>query len=371
MNMLSPAPPSLASRPHFEILDGLRGIAAVAVVIFHFMEMVEMDYAKSFIGHGYLAVDFFFCLSGFVVAYAYDQRIALMGKAAFFRNRFIRLHPMIVMGAVLGLIGFFCDPYHLHGNDVRNYSLPLVFLSTLFLLPYPVMNDKLFNLFGLNAPAWSLFWEYMANIVYALVLWRLSRRWLWTLTILAAAALFYTAWNRTALFGGWDGKTFWDGGARLSFSFLAGMLVYRSGWRIPNRLGFAGVGLLCALIFLIPFNSSWTWLVDPLVAVFYHPFLICLGVGSTLPAWQKKICRFSGDISYPLYMIHYWVIWIFADYMITRKPATPEVVAVITAGTLLLIGLAWLILKWYDEPVRNWLRNRSAARLALKKGVEV
>jgi peptidoglycan/LPS O-acetylase OafA/YrhL len=103
----------LKTKGHFEILDGLRGVAALAVVIFHFMEWVFTDYSKNFIGHGFLAVDFFFCLSGFVIGYAYDDRIQKMGIKEFFKSRLIRLHPLVVLGSVLGLLGFFLDPFAL------------------------------------------------------------------------------------------------------------------------------------------------------------------------------------------------------------------------------------------------------------------
>src|ERR1700753_3283915 len=91
---------------HFHLLDGLRGVAALCVVLFHFMEVVISDYSKNFIGHGFLAVDFFFCLSGFVIGYAYDDRIKEIGVLKFFKQRLIRLHPLVVFGSVLGLAGF-------------------------------------------------------------------------------------------------------------------------------------------------------------------------------------------------------------------------------------------------------------------------
>src|SRR5436190_21778192 len=101
----------LETKQHFEVLDGLRGIAALAVVIFHFMEWVFTDSSKNFIGHGFLAVDFFFCLSGFVIGYAYDDRIGKMGPGKFFKARLIRLHPLVVLGSVLGLLGLLLDPF--------------------------------------------------------------------------------------------------------------------------------------------------------------------------------------------------------------------------------------------------------------------
>ena len=84
---LEASPGILKTKQHFVILDGLRGIAALAVVIFHFMEWVYPDSSKNFIGHGFLAVDFFFCLSGFVIRYAYDDRIGSMGVVEFFKSR--------------------------------------------------------------------------------------------------------------------------------------------------------------------------------------------------------------------------------------------------------------------------------------------
>lgn len=89
--------PTIKTKQHFEILDGLRGIAAISVVIFHFMEFVVPDYNKSFIAHAYLAVDFFFCLSGFVIAYAYDNKLKNLGNTLFFKLRLIRLHPLVVI----------------------------------------------------------------------------------------------------------------------------------------------------------------------------------------------------------------------------------------------------------------------------------
>src|SRR3954469_24292234 len=146
-------PPSvLQTKQHFQILDGLRGIAALAVVAFHFMEWVYTDYSQNFIAHGFLAVDFFFCLSGFVIGYAYDNRIGKMGVMDFFKSRLIRLHPLVVLGSVLGLLGFLLDPF---AAPVAIYSfskLSLLFLCSILLIPFPVMEERAFNLFGLNAP---------------------------------------------------------------------------------------------------------------------------------------------------------------------------------------------------------------------------
>ena len=98
----------LASKPHYEILDGLRGVAAVMVVAFHLLEAHSGgNHLAQIINHGYLAVDFFFMLSGFVIGYAYDDRWNRMSIGTFFKRRVIRLHPMVIMGSIIGALFFF------------------------------------------------------------------------------------------------------------------------------------------------------------------------------------------------------------------------------------------------------------------------
>jgi peptidoglycan/LPS O-acetylase OafA/YrhL len=357
-----PAATILQTKQHFEILDGLRGVAALSVVTFHFMEWVYSDYSRNFIGHGFLAVDFFFCLSGFVIGYAYDDRIAKMGIIEFFKSRIIRLHPMVIAGSVFGLLAFLFDPF---GGNLQLYSIGkiiLTFFCSILLIPFPVIADRGFNLFSFNAPAWSLFWEYVANIVYAFVLYKISRRYLLLLTILSAVAICLVCYHAGNLMGGWSGPTFWDGSARISYSFLAGLLIYRSNWIIKNKIGFIGVAILLFLAFIMPF-SKWNWLSEPLVILFYFPLLIALGAGATLKSGLKKVCIFLGNISYPLYMTHYAVLWMFGNYYGTHKPGTMQLTFIVISALILLVGASYLVMIIYDIPVRKYLSNKRKERL--------
>jgi peptidoglycan/LPS O-acetylase OafA/YrhL len=351
----------LQTKQHFEILDGLRGVAALAVVIFHFMEWVYTDPTKNFIGHGFLAVDFFFCLSGFVIGYAYDDRIAKMGLRNFFISRIIRLHPLVIAGSILGLLAFLFDPF---GGHLELYSagkIALAFICSLFMIPLPIIEDRGFNLFSFNAPAWSLFWEYIANIVYAFVLYRIRRSYLLILTIISAFAICYVGYSSGNLLGGWSGPTFWDGCARISYSFLAGLLIYRSNWIIKNKLGFGGLSLLLLLAFVMPF-SELNWISEPLVVLFYFPLLVALGAGSLLKPGLKKLCVFSGQISYPLYMTHYAVLWMFGNYYTTYKPDTTQLTFIVITAAILLVGAAYLVMKVYDIPFRKYLSYKRTKR---------
>jgi peptidoglycan/LPS O-acetylase OafA/YrhL len=349
-------------KKHFEILDGLRGIAALSVVTFHFMEWVYSDYGKNFIGHGFLAVDFFFCLSGFVIGYAYDDRIGKMGVLEFFKSRLIRLHPLVIAGSVLGLLAFLFDPFGGHPGLYSTGKIILAFIFSLLLIPFPLIADRGVNLFGFNAPAWSLFWEYVANIVYAFVLSRISRGYLLLLTILSAVAICFVCYRSGNLMGGWSGPTFWDGSVRISYSFMAGLLIYRSNWIIKNKVGFIGLGILLFLAFIMPF-SKWNWLSEPLVVLFYFPLLIALGAGATLTPGLKKVCIFSGKISYPLYMTHYAVLWMFGNYYTSHKPGTSQLALIIIVSLILLVGVAYLVMVIYDIPVRKYLNNKRRERL--------
>ncbi|GAB3510288.1 acyltransferase [Spirosoma knui] len=348
---------TLSTKPHFAILDGLRGVAALAIVLFHFMEWVYPDASQNFIAHGFLAVDFFFCLSGFVIGYAYDDRIRRLGLAAFFKLRLIRLHPLVILGSVLGLLAYLFDPFAAEPSLAERANLWLTFLCSVFLIPLPVMKERAFNLFGFNAPAWSLFWEYVANIVYALVLYRVSRRYLSLLIILAAVVLCLVSYRAGNLLGGWSGATFWDGGARIMYSFLVGLLIYRADWILKNNLGFLGMAVLLMLAFLMPF-SQWNWLTELLIVLLYFPILIAAGAGATLSPGLHKLCVFLGKLSYPLYMTHYGVMWIFGGYLASHKPDALSLSLIVVGGTIVLTTFAYLVLLLYDEPIRRYLASR-------------
>ena len=158
------------SKPHYELLDGLRGTAALLVIFYHIGEGFATSPVDQHVNHGYLAVDFFFILSGFVIGYAYDDR---WGKSLniwnFFRRRLIRLHPMVIMGAVLGVAAYCIQGcVQWDGTAVPLTMVLLAFLLNLFLLPVipGTGTDVRGNaeMFPLNGPNWSLFFEYIGNM---------------------------------------------------------------------------------------------------------------------------------------------------------------------------------------------------------------
>ena len=353
-------------------------MAALAVVVFHFMEVIVPDYSRNFIGHGFLAVDFFFCLSGFVIAYAYDGRIGSLGLGEFFGSRLIRLHPLVVIGSVLGLLGLFIQSVAGPGiggavsggvvsggvvsggaaQPIDGVRIAEVFLCSILMIPFPVMVSRFYNNFSLNAPAWSLFWEYVASLFYALFLHRLGRRYLMMLVVPAGAGIVWVIYKEGSLLGGWSGGTFWDGLVRVAYSFLAGMFVYRSKWIVVNRLGFPALSGLLLGAFVFPY-SSWNLLWESLIVLLYFPLIIALGAGTAPATRVRKFCVFSGKISYPLYMTHYWLIWIFADYLGLHRPAGVRLFMIVLGVLVLQVILAYVVMVVFDGPVRRALSRRT------------
>jgi peptidoglycan/LPS O-acetylase OafA/YrhL len=344
-------------KPHFVVLDGLRGVAAFCVVIFHFSEMVIWDYSKLWIGHGYLAVDFFFCLSGFVLGYAYDDRIATIGLGNFLKARLIRLHPMVIFGSVLGLIAFYANPFGITPGYGFG-KVALIFAASVLMVPYGAVHERGRNLFSLNAPSWSLFWEYVANLVFGVALYRIKRGALIALTVAMAALLCWAGYRAGNLSGGWSSRNFWDGGARVAFSFPAGLLIYRLGWRFRTRLGFVALSIMLVLALLMPYARG-AWVREAAVIVVYFPLLVALGAGASVTPKIKRMCEFSGDLSYPLYMTHYAVIWIWGDYAEKHHLASGGLWPAVAFGTCIMVAFAWAVFKLYDQPVRRYLHARS------------
>lgn len=362
------------SKPHYEILDGLRGVAAIMVVAFHILEIFSAgDHTKQMINHGYLAVDFFFLLSGFVIAHAYDDRWKKMTVGQFFKRRLIRLHPMIIAGMVIGAICFYFSASAvlfppISGTPV--WKLLLFLLIGCLLIPMPISMDirGWTEMYPLNGPAWSLFYEYIANILYALFLRKASTKLLAVLVLIAAiASAYYT--NTTPnkdIIGGWalNGEHLRIGFSRLLYPFLAGLLLSRIFRPINVKNGFLLCSLLVIAFLAIPRAGSaqhlWmNGLYDSFTIIIIFPIIVFLGAsGSIKGKIASKICTFLGDISYPLYITHFPILYIYYAWIVDNNIPLSRAWPVGAGILLFTIGLAWLIFKFYDVPVRKWLAKK-------------
>ena len=368
------------TKPHYDLLDGLRGVAALLVVWYHVFEGYAFAGAKPYIeciNHGYLAVDFFFILSGFVIGYAYDDRWnKSLTMKGFFQRRLIRLHPMVIMGAVLGTITFLVQgSVQWDGTHVATSAVMLALLLAMCFIPavpgcgYEVRGNG--EMFPLNGPAWSLFFEYIGNILYALFIRRLSDKALLALVIALGAALGCFAIFDVSGYGsigvGWtvDTVNVLGGALRMLFPFTAGLLLSRRlrPVRVKGAFGICSV-LLAALLF-VPFIEGntpilWNGLFEIFCIAVVLPLIVWLGAsGQTTDAFSTRVCKFLGDLSFPLYIVHYPFMYLFYSWLIkTERYSFAETWQVALCVYAWNILVAVICLKLYDEPVRKWLAAR-------------
>ena len=373
---------SLPTKAHYPILDGLRGVAALLVVAFHVLETHSTSHLDQVLNHGYLAVDFFFLLSGFVIGYAYDDRWPRMTLGDFFRRRLVRLQPMIVMGMVVGAALFYAQASALWPGiaAVPGWKLLLLTLIGCTLLPVPLALDVRgwTEMHPLNGPAWSLFYEYIANILYALVVRKFSNSALTVLVVLAGAFLMHMALASPTgdVIGGWalTPAQLHVGFARLLYPFFAGLLLFRVAklTRVRGAFGWCSLLLIAVLVMPRVGGSSRLWLnglYDSLSIILLFPLIIYLAAsGSIEGRFAGRLSKFLGDISYPIYITHYPLIYTYTAWVASHKPS-PR--AALPVGLLVFFGsiaLAYACLKLYDEPVRRWLHRKVLGAPATARG---
>lgn len=374
----------LASKNHYEILDGLRGVAAILVVAFHTFESLNGgDRFKQIINHGYLAVDFFFLLSGFVVAYAYDDRWGKMTLSQFFKRRLIRLQPMVVMGSIIGALFFYfqaCSTFPLI-SQTPVWKMLLIMVIGFTLIPVPISMDirGWQEMHPLDGPAWSLFFEYLANVLYALFVRKFSKPVLAAFVFLFACLLthYLVTGPQGDIIGGWsiEPTQLRIGFTRMLFPFFAGVLLSRSGKLIQVK----GAFWICSLLLIASFSAprfggtQHLWmngLYEAFCIIILFPIIVAIGAGGSLEGrYAPQANKFLGELSYPLYITHYPLIYTYVAWVTNNK--ITRVSDGLGVGLVLLVVsvvIATLCLELYDKPVRKWLTKRYLQREAIKTG---
>ncbi len=343
---------------HLATLDGLRGIAAISVVLFH----LSYYWPRNIFPHAYLAVDFFFALSGFVIAKSYEIKLQnTMNFQAFLRIRVVRLYPLIICGACLGFADLLLKT---HGG-ILNAATNITFTEQLVLglLLIPALVSGADQVFPLNPPAWSLFYEMVANIFYAALLKHLTDRRLYLIIAIAALGIAYAGYTTGETGHGAGGTQVVPGLSRVMFSFFAGVLMFRL-WqrsafvRLPRVSGL-WLGLALLLLFSVPqFHGDWIY--NLLGIFFLFPLILLLGLdqGSLSPFFVPA-ALWLGRISYPLYVLHFPLLVRNSYHLFHARHGLP-LVAITCAATLGVVLLSWLALVLYDEPLRRRLGRRPA-----------
>ena len=314
----------------------------------------------------YLAVDFFFLLSGFVLAHAYERRFAAgLSLGQFIRLRLIRLYPLFFLGIALGAIVEIARA-RLGVDHLRRGGFTSALISGLAMLP-PFVKRPLSTLFPLNMPAWSLFYEGFANLALALI-WRwLSNRNLGLIIAISGAALCVIAVFHGDVNVGPAWPTFWLGFPRVLFSFFAGVGLRRwakglpsstARWWVPPTLVIAVSTILLTQVdgaLRIVFNLLTLFLAFPAIIWFGAKF----EPSSTA---EKGIYQSLGVCSYAIYLLHYPCLQLLL-LVLAKEQVNAERFPFWLYGVLLCAfwGLCELVDRFYDLPIRRFL-TRIASR---------
>lgn len=341
---------NLSSRSHFDTLDGLRGIAAF-IVLYHHLENTAAT-GTYFARLGFLSVDLFFILSGFVVVYSYDDALKTkMSLWSFVTRRLIRLYPLTLMGIVLTALLL------LPAEGVFQTALTnMLFIPELW---------RSGNVFGANAIQWTLFFELFANIVYAAAIAYMVNWAVAGIVIISAVALYFTGQSYGSLGLGWATEHFFAGFARVGFGFFTGVLIFRL-WRWQQ--GKISLPCLPAWLIVLAFLVAlmlpdrlgiMTWRVQFFEVCVVFPLIIWLGAQATYGDKTRRFFSWLGRVSFPIYALQ-TPIREFAEPFVRSLP-----VSTITENLIMVAivtSLSWTALVMFDEPLRRYLSVRFTAR---------
>ncbi|WP_175883181.1 acyltransferase [Burkholderia sp. BCC0044] len=366
----------------FEILDGLRGIAAISVMFMHFLQDLPIPILQS----AYLSVDIFFMLSGFILTYSYGERLRQGAwQDAYLKRRVIRLYPMICIGMTIGVVSLVVMRIH----SSAAFSLGNLAAATgqnYFAVPYlgrfpvsgfagaanhslPGVNDP--GVFPLNPPAWSLFFELVASVALIAAV-RMSERSLLRLAYACFGAFvvygvlvgFDNGKVSVILNQGWSADNFMGGFFRVGYGFLLGVAIGKMyDANLPAKPHWFVAGLVkndymlfVAFVLVVAFPTSIKGTYSAAILLFVAPALVYRGAmlapsGKTI----ARISAFLGWISYPLYCVHYPIGRLVFTY---APQAEIHVVRTAMFAALLSIVAAAGLAKFIEEPIRSYLGTR-------------
>jgi peptidoglycan/LPS O-acetylase OafA/YrhL len=349
----------------FLTLDATRGIAAICVMLYH---LTGSGLASTTLfPNAVVAVDYFFCLSGFILSFTYEKRLRDgMTAGAFMTRRLVRLYPMYLLGLALGLAAELATP-SLPGEWRRLVlatAMALVFLPAF--APFAVRTGTLTIedfLFPLNPPAWSLFYELVVNWIYGIA--RPSTR-----AILIVMAVSFVCFVQSVHFHvvppGFSVGTFGGGLARAVFFFMGGVLVFRLWQRIPPRLPAFWPILACAIlvaICMLPYGK-----VNYLASSLLVPVLVWASTVEPATHLEQRTYAWLGEVSYPVYALHAPLVIFLQPATVT--PGTPAFsLPFVLAVAACVVVAAFLLSRLWDIPVRRALARPAERLRAMLGGV--
>lgn len=336
----------MAKKKVFETMNGLRGVAALAVVAYHCFTLHDSLNLK----YGFLAVDFFFVLSGFVIAHSYDEKLKTnLSLREFILARLVRLYPLYFAGTLVSIL-VVSIALVAKGNFNTNINKINAIPFALAMAPAPpaVNNWTTALLYPLNFPAWSLFFELVVNITYAMSVRLWTEGKLLILLVLTGSMILMN--SEAIADSGWK----WGGASiallRVFYSFPAGVLIYklyRNRLSLPAIPSPVTVVLLIALLML-----PYAWGIQFTILIGF-PLLVAFA--ATCEPEGKLLSVFSvlGSASYAIYAMHAPLLRL-TDAALTQLHLQGGLFTEVLFISLIAPFCA-IADKFYDSPVRKRL----------------
>ena len=340
-------------RLHFPALDALRGIAAVAVALFHVPSFVGGQLFPS----AYLAVDLFFCISGVVLVQAYGDRLVQGGSRwPILRARIVRLYPMALLAGLCSLS--FLLTLSEHRSALMQGGGAAPYLLNLLLVPCPLGGSGSSDLYPLNFVAWTLLAELLVSLCFIVrPQWFLATRATLVVASLALVALGLSVGRAGHLNLGFSAEQFPAGIARAGFSFAVGggiAQARRSGllsWaRVsPSLLCCLTVAMLCAAP-----PEGWRLAYDLIVVSTLFPAIVACACMAKVDGRMKPVAVLLGSASYPVYLLQV-PFSAFAGSLVAALGIGSGSIALGVAFAVALVATGRLVDVHIDRPVRRWL----------------
>lgn len=352
----------------FHLLDGLRGLAAICVVLIHMPVSLRQHLP---VANAWLAVDFFYCLSGFVIAFAYEGRFrAGLGMRDFLAARIIRLYPLYLLGTVLGVVSYLVVSGASGELSASILNLLSVIGPALLMLPNLPHHWPDATCFPLDGPAWSLASEFVANILFAVLLGRRFGSSV-VIALLAGSSLLILAtlptFGEPSMNFGWSLPTFLPGLARVGYGFFTGVLLLRVWVALRSPLAarprdwIAMVTALAAILAVLAAAHRFmpgVYFQVLLIALLF-PAIVFFGARIDVPRWLVPACVFLGEISYPLYILHAPFVEPLSSGRFKHfSQSHAHLMWLTPIICIALIALSWVAGKFYDRIVRSKLTQR-------------
>ncbi|GJL59344.1 MAG: acyltransferase [Nitrospirales bacterium] len=363
-----------SGREHIQTLTGLRGVAAIWVVLLHvcfgepdgylpgFYEKIQWGLGRNIILQGVYAVDIFFVLSGFILTYVhrheFESRLTLHGVGNFLSLRLARIYPMylVVAGVLLGaaIFGVWDQKEITYGDILRNVTLTNIWVNP-----------------SLNTPAWSVSAEWLAYLCFPIIIKLLIpiRRRDFQLLIIFFLVTVYPM-SILSFQWKWEWHYGWVAVARVLNGFILGCMMFciQKHFDIfTDSLRASRWCLAAVLVFLV-------FLVLGLPIVFLYPLIpfIIVTLANTqtgiAQVFGNKVVVFLGTISFGIYMVHYPVLEIIRyalnDYYsgVNSDLYQPLLWVHLCGILLLVIAMASLCYVWIENPSREYLKRKIGDR---------